>query len=366
MQSIYDGSPGETMGILPWGSLRELFEDISHGVTDYDEEDADTAAFMTRCLHEYASLPQFCHTHIRKKLYRYSLRNKLKWLWESSPTSTCEADDEKLDIALVLISNGAKVNAVEPEDHVSTTYGNTPLHCIFTYGTYSSWEHGQSIDQWSGPFKALLDAGADVNQGNDTGLTPLHVASICLGAEMAFKKHVDNMFCVVKHFVAAGGDLNVRDKHSMTSLHWLTLSMLGLDPDPHIPEPAAGQYGYRGFKDDISRMMTTNPHRVKNCKRARLLGRGFIQVDVRMISYLVDDCGAHLDYRNAYGETAYDFLVEFLKKTKADNSGLEIYMGEKAISPLQCIMSRFIAKSFDFMFLKKSLPSKLYDFVIHH
>ena len=59
------------------------------------------------------------------------------------------------------------------------TNGNTLLNLAVSFGGTPEWKGGLS------PVKALLEAGADVNQPNNRGWTPLHQATYCNSCELS-------------------------------------------------------------------------------------------------------------------------------------------------------------------------------------
>jgi ankyrin repeat protein len=59
------------------------------------------------------------------------------------------------------------------------TNGNTLLNLAVSFAGKSDWKLGLS------PIQALLDAGSDVNEGNDRGWTPLHAAAYANKPEIA-------------------------------------------------------------------------------------------------------------------------------------------------------------------------------------
>ena len=96
-----------------------------------------------------------------------------------------------VDVAKVLLQNGADVNAVD--------YRKNRQH--FT---------SQLLEGYVDVVKVLLQNGADINAVEKGKSTALHVA--------AEKGHVD----VAKVLLQNGADVNAVDKDEMTSLHYAT------------------------------------------------------------------------------------------------------------------------------------------------
>jgi len=91
------------------------------------------------------------------------------------------------DLALMLVNNGAEVNA-------GTITGETPLF-------YSMVVKNSEI------FDILIANKANVNEHNKVGETPLHWA-VAIDKEW------------VKALIAAGGDVNLKNNDGETPLHW--------------------------------------------------------------------------------------------------------------------------------------------------
>jgi cytohesin len=93
------------------------------------------------------------------------------------------------DIADLLISKGADVNAKEAKNQI------TPLH-------WAAWRGRKEIAE------LLIAKGADLNTKNKDGGTPLHNA--------AWKGHVE----IAKLLIVKNADVNAKDVEGQTPLDW--------------------------------------------------------------------------------------------------------------------------------------------------
>lgn len=100
----------------------------------------------------------------------------------------------QLEVAKVLIANGADVNALSNRSALGT--GMRPLHAALL-----SYQHKEMLE-------LLISRGADVNAGDDFKATPLHYAArgdLRSDAEL---------------LLANGAEINSQDKMLATPLHW--------------------------------------------------------------------------------------------------------------------------------------------------
>lgn len=103
-------------------------------------------------------------------------------------TVHCSALVGHVDVAHVLLENGADVNAKHKD-------GGNPLH----------WAAMRGCGDVA---QVLLENGADINAKNDDGLTPLHLAADCDKADVA------------RVLLKNGADVNVKNKDGNTPLHF--------------------------------------------------------------------------------------------------------------------------------------------------
>ena len=133
--------------------------------------------------------------------------------------------------------------------------------CIEEHGldAWSPWILHEAARQTTNPtiVRLLLQAGADPNAPNDSGLTPLHQ-----GAR-------NNNPMVVTHLLDAGADLNARDNDGYTALHWAAaqsgngrvvkaLLDRGADPSAESNDgrtPLHSALRYRADPSVVSRML---------------------------------------------------------------------------------------------------------------
>lgn len=108
------------------------------------------------------------------------------------------ARHNQLEVARILIANGADVNAKSWWSAMRP--GMRPLHAALL-----SYHHKEMVE-------LLLSRGADVNAGDDLKATPLHYAV------------KDDLKFDVELLLANGAEINARDVHFATPLHWAVAS----------------------------------------------------------------------------------------------------------------------------------------------
>lgn len=112
----------------------------------------------------------------------------------------------QLEVARLLIANGADVNAMSKRVH--WTPGMTPLHAALL-----SYSHKEMVE-------LLISRGADVNAGDDSKRTPLHYAAM------------SGLMSEAELLLANGAEVNARDYKSQTPMHiaveWNHLDMVQL------------------------------------------------------------------------------------------------------------------------------------------
>jgi ankyrin repeat protein len=106
--------------------------------------------------------------------------------------------NNQLEVARLLIANGADVNALSKKS--VRNVGMTPLHAALL-----SFHHKEMVD-------LLISRGADVNAGDTLKQTPLHYAVR------------NDLKADVELLLANGAEVNSRDIHSATPLHWAVQS----------------------------------------------------------------------------------------------------------------------------------------------
>jgi ankyrin repeat protein len=104
------------------------------------------------------------------------------------------ARNNQLEVARILIANGADVNAMS--HHSIQSVGMTPLHAALL-----SYHHKEMVE-------LLISRGADVNAGDTSKATPLHYAVR------------NDLMLDAKLLLANGAEVNARDSHSASPLHW--------------------------------------------------------------------------------------------------------------------------------------------------
>lgn len=106
--------------------------------------------------------------------------------------------NNQLEVARLLIANGADVNALSNKSVGNV--GMTPLHEALL-----SFHHKEMVE-------LLISRGADVNAGDTMKQTPLHYA-----VRADLKPDAELL-------LANGAEVNARDIHSATPLHWAVQS----------------------------------------------------------------------------------------------------------------------------------------------
>lgn len=224
--------------------------------------------------------------------------------WRGQTALMWAADANAPELAKFLIANGAEVNTramandwpaqitSEPRAQYRPSGGLTPL----LYATRSGC---------LGCVQALLAAGADINQPNPDGVTPLMVAidnfhfdTAKLLLEQGANPHTWDwwgrtaLYCTVdmKSFNSrTGSPIEASDTSAMDILSWLL--ELGVNPNPQLNMHRPGRGGNSSrFVDDT---LTTG---------ATPLLRAAIAHDVEAVSALLER-GAIVDLPNAMGVT---------------------------------------------------------------
>ena len=112
----------------------------------------------------------------------------------SSPLSSAGVNGDFVEMAQVLVENGANVNA-------RNSQGSTPLHPACSRGNKKV-------------VKYLLSKGADANAKDENGTTPLYLA-----AGFGGRNGLDNSE-IMEALLAHGADVSAKNKYGHTALHW--------------------------------------------------------------------------------------------------------------------------------------------------
>ena len=118
------------------------------------------------------------------------------------------------EIVKILIEAGADVNFVIRDTVYDNTYsGFTALHAAIIEGD-------TEMDSVLKNIQMLIDAGADVNKGNDDGETPLHTAVLAFRFNIHLNNN-SNLDRVIKLLIENGADVNKKDNDGMTPFYHL-------------------------------------------------------------------------------------------------------------------------------------------------
>jgi ankyrin repeat protein len=114
--------------------------------------------------------------------------------------------NRRLDSIVSLLKAGANTNIPAGPSSRSRTW--SPLHCLSSYNYMDGPYHGETVKHHEADirkcFAIIIQAGANINQTDYQGRTPLHVAKDSVAVE-----------CLLEH----GADPNAVDRYGETLLH---------------------------------------------------------------------------------------------------------------------------------------------------